>query len=140
MGARQRGLGSVYRRKKRMSDGTTVELPKWWIKYYRNGRAFREPTGTAKYSLALKKLKRRIQEIEDGTFAGRKADRLRIAETRSITGLIATSQNQRSHVTCAPTSTHSVRAISTRQAYKRISSRDMRRVRPTPPSTASARS
>src|SRR5579863_3580573 len=80
MGARQRGLGSVYRRKKRMSDGTTVELPKWWIKYYRNGRAFREPTGTAKYSLALKKLKSRIQEIEDGTFAGRKADRLRIAE------------------------------------------------------------
>jgi len=28
MSARQRGLGSVYRRKKRMSDGTAVELPK----------------------------------------------------------------------------------------------------------------
>src|SRR5215469_9661009 len=80
MGTKLRGLGSVYRRKKRRPDGTTVELPKWWIKYHRHGQSVREPTGTTSYSLALNKLKGRIREIEEGTFAGPKADRLRIGE------------------------------------------------------------
>ena len=80
MRVKLRGLGSIYRRKKRTADGRLIELPKWWIKYYRQGRPIREPTGTPQYSLALKKLRARIREIEDGAFAGPKADRLRIGE------------------------------------------------------------
>lgn len=60
--------------------GWSSFLTKWWIKYYRQGMPIREPTGTPQYSLALKKLKGRIREIEDGAFAGPKADRLRIGE------------------------------------------------------------
>jgi integrase len=75
-----RGLGSLYRRKKRRPDGTIVELPKWWLKYYCQGRPIREPTGTTHRGLALRKLKARIREIEEGMFAGPKADRLRIGE------------------------------------------------------------
>jgi hypothetical protein len=42
-----------------------------WIKYYRNGKAFRESSGSEKESEARKFLKQRQGEIALGRFMGR---------------------------------------------------------------------
>jgi hypothetical protein len=38
----------------------------WWVKYYRNGHAIRESTGSAKESEAIRLLKIREGDIERG--------------------------------------------------------------------------
>jgi integrase len=74
-------LGSIYRRRKRMRDGSVVELPNWWIKYSNgNGRIFRESSRSSRIQEAEKLLKQRIQQIEDRLFAGPKYDRILIGE------------------------------------------------------------
>jgi hypothetical protein len=45
-------MGMLYRRKKKESDGTITDYPTNWIKYYQNGRAVRESTGTTKEVVA----------------------------------------------------------------------------------------
>jgi hypothetical protein len=50
-------MGSLYRRKQKIGtddQGKAVyrELPTIWIKYYQNGRAVRESTGTEKETVA----------------------------------------------------------------------------------------
>jgi len=42
----------------------------WWIKYYRNGRYYRESTGTTKKMVAQKLLERREGEIAQGKMPG----------------------------------------------------------------------
>ena len=42
----------------------------WWIKYYRNGRYYRESTGTTKKMVAQKHLERREGEIAQGKMPG----------------------------------------------------------------------
>ena len=74
-------LGSIYRRRKRMRDGSFVELPNWWIKYSNgSGRIFRESSRSSRIQVAEKLLKQRIQQIEDRLFAGPKYDRILIGE------------------------------------------------------------
>ncbi len=74
-------LGSIYRRKKRLGDGTVVTLPNWWIKYSdAAGGIFRESARSAQYKHAESLLKRRIMEIADNRFPGPKAQRLRVGE------------------------------------------------------------
>ena len=63
-------LGSIYQRRKKLPDGTTVMLSPWWIKYTRNGQVFRESSGWDKYADAERLLKRRLGEIATGKFAG----------------------------------------------------------------------
>ena len=80
MGSRPR-LGSFYRRRKRLQDGSAVTLPHWWIKYSDgNGRIFRESSRSSKIQEAEKLLKQRIKQIEESLFAGPKNERILIGE------------------------------------------------------------
>ena len=66
---RKKGDGSVFQR------GAV-----WWIKYYRNGKPYRETSGSEKESEARKLLKRRLGEIVLGRFIGPDAERVTIRE------------------------------------------------------------
>lgn len=59
-------MGSFYKRKQRMKDGTVRELPTIWIKYYQGGRAVRESTGTTKETVARRMLRAREGDVEHG--------------------------------------------------------------------------
>lgn len=71
MDARPRGTGSIY-----LQNGSSI----WWVKYYRNGKAYRESTNTADESKAKDFLKQRLGEIVTGNFQGPKSERVRIDE------------------------------------------------------------
>ena len=68
---RPRGSGSIYRPK-----NSAV----WWVRYYRNGKSFRESTRTTEYGEATKFLRKRLAEITTGNFYGPKAERIRVDE------------------------------------------------------------
>src|ERR687898_2687954 len=52
----------------------------WWVKYYRNGRAMRESTGSAKESDAIRLLKIREGDIERGLPVNPKLNQIRFDE------------------------------------------------------------
>ena len=63
---RPRGTGSLYKpRNSRF----------WWMKYYRNGKPFRESTGTADRRKAEKILSLRVGQVATGTFVEPKAEK-----------------------------------------------------------------
>lgn len=68
---RPRGTGSVYRQK---------ESAVWWIKYYRNGKPYRESTHTQDEGKAKDFLKQRLAEITTGAFVGPRTERIRVDE------------------------------------------------------------
>src|SRR6266581_1121208 len=84
-------MGSIYRRTEPLLDAVTqqpmihpktgkakrVPVGPWWIKFYQQGRPFRESTGTLDHAEAKKKLQAREGDIAKGEFAGVKADRLK---------------------------------------------------------------
>src|SRR4051812_26755212 len=59
-------MGMLYKRKQKNRDGTITELPTLWIKYYQNGRAVRESTGTTKETVARRVLRSREGDVEHG--------------------------------------------------------------------------
>jgi len=59
-------MGSIFRRKQKLADGRTRELPTLWIKYYQGGRAIRESTGTTKETVARRILRAREGDVERG--------------------------------------------------------------------------
>jgi integrase len=59
-------MGSLYKRKQKLTDGTVRELPTWWLKYYQNGRAMRESSGTTKETVARRMLRAREGDVEHG--------------------------------------------------------------------------
>ena len=69
--SRPRGTGSIY-----LQKGSSV----WWIKYYRNGRPYRESTHTPDLGKAKQFLKQRLAEITTGNFCGPRAERIRVEE------------------------------------------------------------
>jgi integrase len=69
--ARPRGTGSLY-----LQKGSAV----WWVKYYRNGKPYRESTHKTKEKEAQDFLKQRMGEIVTGNFYGPKTERVRIDE------------------------------------------------------------
>lgn len=69
--ARPRGTGSLYHQK-----GSAV----WWIKYYRNGKAYRESTHKTDEKEARNILTQRLGEIVTGNFSGPKTERVRVDE------------------------------------------------------------
>jgi hypothetical protein len=69
-------MGSLYKRTRKMPDGTKRERPTWWIKYYANGRPVRESTGTDKASVAKQMLRAREGDIEHGFAVNPKMDRI----------------------------------------------------------------
>ena len=66
---RKKGDGSVFQR------GAV-----WWVKYYRNGKPYRESSGSDKESDARKLLKKRAGEIAVSRFIGPEAERVTIRE------------------------------------------------------------
>jgi len=69
MSARRAKLGSIYPR-----GGT------FWIKYYRNGRCYRESSGSENFADAEQLLKKRAGEIATGKFVGLAVERIRMQE------------------------------------------------------------
>ena len=65
----KKGNGSVFRR------GAV-----WWIKYYRNGKAYRETSGSEKEADARKLLRKRQGEIAVGRFIGPESEKITIRE------------------------------------------------------------
>ena len=59
-------MGMIYQRKQKRLDGTVRVLPTLWIKYYQNGRAVRESTGTTKETVARRMLRAREGDVEQG--------------------------------------------------------------------------
>ena len=68
---RPRGTGSIY-----LQKGSSV----FWIKYYRNGKPYRESTHEKDEGKAKTFLKRRLAEIITGSFSGPRAERIRVDE------------------------------------------------------------
>jgi integrase len=69
MSGRLRGTGCVYLRGK-----------VYWVKYYRNGKAFAESSKTNDLEKAEKFLQRRLAQVITGTFIGPRAERIKVAE------------------------------------------------------------
>jgi len=69
--ARPRGTGSIY-----LQKGSSI----WWVKYYRNGKPYRESTHTADEGKAKDFLKQRLAQITTGNFLGPRAERIRVDE------------------------------------------------------------
>lgn len=66
---KRKGTGSTYQR------GDT-----WWIKYYRNGKPYRESTHTNDPKKAQKLLTLRLAQCATGTFHGLKVERIKVDE------------------------------------------------------------
>jgi hypothetical protein len=86
-------MGSIYRRTEIVTDAATgkpmldgngktkrVEVGPLWIKYYRNGRPFRESTGTLDRTEARRLLKKREGEVAEGRFKGLRVERTTFAD------------------------------------------------------------
>jgi integrase len=66
-----RGVGQLYRREAAGS---------WYVSFSVNGQQIRESTNTDKYKEAVTHLKRRISEVQNGTFVSVKTDRVMVSE------------------------------------------------------------
>ncbi len=74
-------MGSIYRRTVVDEEsGKRVEIGPFWIKYYRNGRPFRESTATLDKGEARRKLKQREGEVAEGRFRGLRVERIKFEE------------------------------------------------------------
>lgn len=69
-------MGSIYKQKQRLPDGSYRELPTLWIKYYQHGRPVRESTGTTKETKARRILRSREGDVEHGIQIDPKRDRI----------------------------------------------------------------
>jgi len=64
-------MGSIYKRKwKDRKTREWMEGNTWWIKYYRNGKPYRESVKTSEITKAQKLLKKREGEIVEGKLPG----------------------------------------------------------------------
>jgi integrase len=73
-------MGSVYRPKYKNNKGEYVESEIWWIKYYRNGKPFRESSGSKRKGDAERKLKSREGEVAEGRFQGLRVEKILFEE------------------------------------------------------------
>ena len=73
-------FGTIFERKKKLPDGSKVELGHWWIKYSASGRIFRQSSKSERYSDAEKLLKERIGEVGPGLFQGLKVEKATVDE------------------------------------------------------------
>lgn len=73
-------MGSIYRKKYKQKDGTVKESRIWHIKYYRNGKPYRESSRSTKETDAKRLLKLREGHIAEGKFTGLKTEKIRFEE------------------------------------------------------------
>jgi integrase len=77
---RSYGDGRVFRQKRKLADGTIVEMGPYWIAYCRRGKPFRESAKTTNEKEARKLLKRRLEEITRPVFVGPSENKLGIED------------------------------------------------------------
>jgi integrase len=68
---RPRGAGSLFKRQR---------SPYWWIQYHRNGKTYRESTGTTKEPKARRILQRRLYEAASEFFIAPQTARIKVSE------------------------------------------------------------
>jgi hypothetical protein len=68
---RKRGTGSIYKPKHSRF---------LWVKYYRNGKSYRESTHAIEEAKAQKFLQKRLGEIATGNFFGLAVEKIQVAE------------------------------------------------------------
>ena len=74
-------MGSIYRKTaKDPGTGRRVDIGPYWIKFYRNGRPFRESTRVFDRKEATRKLKEREGEIAKGQFRGLAVERTKFED------------------------------------------------------------
>jgi len=73
-------MGMIYKNKYRDKSGAIHESEVFWIKYYRNGKAYRESSKTTKEDDAKKLLKLREGEIAKGKLPGVYFEKVTFAE------------------------------------------------------------
>ena len=71
MTSRPKGTGCIFMR---------PDSNKWWIKYSRNGKPYRESTNSTNRRKAEKMLKLRLAEIATDTFVGPHTERVRVED------------------------------------------------------------
>ena len=74
------GMGCLYRRKKKLADGTLIEVGPYWMRWYRNGTPFSESTHTEKKSEAERELKKRLGDVARGVPVTPKVGRVKFDE------------------------------------------------------------
>ena len=73
-------MGCIYRRKKKLEDGTSIEIGPYWIKYYRNGRPIFESAETSSRTEANSKLRQKEGDIARGLPLTQRATRILVDE------------------------------------------------------------
>ena len=74
-------MGSIYRRTVVDEEsGKRVEIGPFWIKYYRNGRPFRESAHSEKITDAKRLLALREGQVVEGRFPGLRVEKVRVDE------------------------------------------------------------
>jgi integrase len=73
-------FGRVFRRRRKLPDGSRVEAGPWWIEYYAHGVQVRESSKSERYKDAELLLKNRHLELMGGTFSGPVAAKVTVAE------------------------------------------------------------
>lgn len=74
-------MGSIYRPKYRdKKSGKIIESQVYWIKYYKNGKPFRESSKSKRKTDAEKLLKLREGQIVKGEFYGLRVEKVRLQE------------------------------------------------------------
>jgi hypothetical protein len=140
-------MGSIYRPKYKRRDGAVAQSQVYWIKWYRNGRAFRESTDSDKESVAKKLLRQREGDVERGVPVTTQTNRVTLSELLDDVLTDYTVNGRRSLDTVThyieghvrPTSARARRRRSRRPTCARTSPSGKRRARRMRPSTASSR-
>ena len=72
-------LGRIFQRsRKDKRTGKVVKSPRWTIEYRADGKPVSEPSHSKEYAVAVALLRRRLAEIDEGTYAGVDARTVRI--------------------------------------------------------------
>ena len=74
------GMGCLYRRKKKLADGTMIEVGPYWMKWYRNGTPFSESTHTESKTEAQRELNKRMGDVARGVPVTSKVGRVKFDE------------------------------------------------------------
>ena len=73
-------FGRIYQPKVKSRDGRRIEVKTFWIAYYVRGEQIRESSKSTKYTDAEALLRKRVAEIETGSYAGQSAQRVTAGE------------------------------------------------------------
>jgi hypothetical protein len=77
-------MGSIFKRKRKLKNGTVGERPTYWIKYYQNNLPIRESTGSTSLAVAKRMLRTREGDVEKGIPINPKTGRITFDEGAEV--------------------------------------------------------